>query len=217
MKEEIAKRVRQAITESGLSMSEIGRRLGISPQSVRAWKIGKAMPSIDRLADLARATGKSLAWIQGAEISANQVEDDTETVSIPLYDAAASAGTGASPFDGDQVVKLVVVDRQWVRMNINCSSTKNLNLICVSGDSMDPTLRDGDLLFVDTGVTTFRSDSIYVARVNGELFVKRFQKLPNGCLMMISDNERYKSFELSPDDEVDLIGRVCFHWAAERI
>lgn len=217
MKEEIAKRVNQAITESGLSMSEIGRRLGISPQSVRAWKIGKAMPSLDRLTDIARATGKSLAWIQGVEVSSNQVEGDEETVSIPLYDAAASAGNGLTSFDGDQIVKLVVVDRQWVRMNINCSSTRNLNLICVSGDSMDPTLRDGDVLFVDTGVTTFRSDSIYVARVNGELFVKRFQKLPNGRLMMISDNDRYKSFELSPDDEVDLIGRVCFHWAGERM
>lgn len=217
MKEEIAKRVQQAIAESDLSMSEIGRRLGISPQSVRAWKIGKAMPSIDRLADLARATGKSLAWIQGADVSMDQVEDDDNNVSIPLFNASASAGPGSIPFDGDQIVKLVVVDKQWVRMNVNCTSTKNLSLITASGDSMDPTLRDGDVLFVDTGVTTFRSDSIYVARVNGELFVKRFQKLPNGRLMMISDNEKYRSFELSPDDEVDLIGRVCFHWAAERI
>lgn len=216
MKTEIAKRVQQAIEESGLSMSEIGRRLGISPQSVRAWKIGKAMPSLDRLSDLASATGKSLAWLQGVEESPEATNDDN-FVSIPLYDAAASAGPGNESFEGDQIVKLVVVDRNWLRMNVNCSSERNLNLIMACGDSMEPTLTDGDVLFVDTGVTHFRSDSIYVARINGELFVKRFQKLPNGRLMMISDNKKYRSFELSPDDEVDLIGRVCFHWAAERL
>lgn len=217
MKTEIAKRVQQAIEESGLSMSEIGRRLGISPQSVRAWKIGKAMPSLDRLADLASATGKSLAWIQGMEISSDNSGTDESVVSIPLYDAAASAGPGNESFEGDQIVKLVVVDRNWLRMNVNCSSERNLNLIMACGDSMEPTLTDGDVLFVDTGVTHFRSDSIYVARINGELFVKRFQKLPNGRLMMISDNKKYRSFELSPSDEVTLIGRVCFHWAGERM
>lgn len=216
MKEKIATRVQQAIAESGLSMSEIGRKLGISPQSVRAWKIGKALPSLDRLSDLAQITGKSLAWIQGSENNPSPLTDD-DTVTIPLYDASASAGYGVTAFDGDQVVKQVIVDRKWIKMNINCSSVNNLNLITVSGDSMVPSLNDGDVIFVDTGVKNFRSDSIYVARINGELFVKRFQKLPNGRLMMISDNERYKSFELTPDDEVELIGRVCFHWGAERM
>lgn len=217
MKTEIAKRVHQAIDESGLSMSEIARRMGISPQSVRAWNIGKALPSLDRMSDLAQITGKPLAWLQCTTDVLTVTETNEDTVAIPLYDASASAGTGITAFEGDQVVKKVVVDRKWVKMNVNCSSIGNLNLITVSGDSMVPTLSDGDVIFVDTGITTFRSDSIYVARVNGELFVKRFQKLPNGRLMMISDNERYKSFELSPDDEVDLIGRVCFHWAAERV
>lgn len=217
MKTEIAKRVQQAIEESGLSMSEIARRMGISPQSVRAWNIGKALPSLDRMSDLAHVTGKPLAWLQCVSNNLTTSTNEEDTVAIPLFDAAASAGPGNEPFEGDQVVKLVVVDRHWLRMNVNCSSERNLNLIMASGNSMEPTLTDGDVLFVDTGVSYFRSDSIYVARVNGELFVKRFQKLPNGRLMMISDNKKYRSFELSPGDEVTLIGRVCFHWAGERM
>lgn len=217
MKDEIAKRVRQSLAECDLSMSEIGRRLGISPQSVRAWKIGKTMPSIDRLSELAKVTGKSLAWMQGADDDPIAAKDDEDIVSIPMYDASASAGNGIEAFNGDQIVKRIDVKGQWLRTNVNCSSVANLTLITVSGDSMEPTLRDGDIIFVDTGITIFRSDSIYVARINGELFVKRFQKMPNGRMMMISDNQRYETFELSPEDDINLIGRVCFHWAAERM
>lgn len=217
MKDEISKRVRQAIAECDLSMSEIARRLGISPQSVRAWKIGKAIPSIDRLGALANATGKSLSWLQGNAQEADINATAEDVVSIPMYDVSASAGPGIEAFTGDQVVRRIDVTVQWLKTNVNCSSIANLTLITVSGDSMEPTLRDGDVIFVDTGVNIFRSDSIYVARINGEIFVKRFQKKPNGNLMMISDNARYETFELSPNDDVTLIGRVCFHWAAERM
>lgn len=217
MKDEISKRVRQAIAECDLSMSEIARRLGISPQSVRAWKIGKTVPSIDRLNALASATGKSLAWLQGNKETADTDIPDEDIVSIPMFDVSASAGPGIEAFTGDQVIRRVDVTVQWLKTNVNCSSISNLTLITVSGDSMEPTLKDGDVIFVDTGVTIFRSDSIYVARINGEIFVKRFQKKPNGHLMMISDNERYETFELSQNDDVALIGRVCFHWAAERM
>ena len=218
MRDEIGRRVRQALAESGLSMSEVGRRLGISPQSVRAWKIGQAVPSIDRLGELSKITGKSLAWLQGSDSATEEFPDENDrTVKIPLFSAYASAGSGIESFDGDQIVKLVVVDKDWLRLNVHCTSVNNINLITVNGDSMEPTLKDGDVIFVDTGITSFRSDSIYVARINGELFVKRFQKLPNGNLMMISDNTRYRSFELERSEDVTLIGRVCFHWAAERL
>ena len=51
-----------------------------------------------------------------------------------------------------------------------------------------------------------------MARVNGEVYVKRFQRTPSGTLLMISDNKKYQSFELKPEDEIRIIGRVVYYW-----
>ena len=214
----IANRISQAIEESGKSMSEIARQLGITPQSVRAWKIGKTIPDLSRFPSIARVTGKSIQWLQGIS------DDDTteeppgdEIISIPVYDAKASAGNGFMDFCGDQVVRRIDIDKNWLRKNINFSSLQNLSVITVNGDSMCPTLDDGDFILVDTGVTEMKSDAVYVASVNDEIFVKRFQKRPDGKLLMISDNKRYESFVIGPESKVRINGRVCHHWHGEKM
>ena len=221
----ISQRIARAIDESGKSMSEIGRELGISPQSVRAWKIGKNIPDVARFTALAKATGRTVAWLQGDGdddapiiISKDEIEIVEDAVTIPVFDAAASAGLGTTAFEGDQVIKRMVVDRHWLKDNMpSYSSTKNLSVITVRGDSMCPTLEDGDWILVDTGVNTLKYDAIYVAALNGDLYVKRFQKNPNGGLRMISDNKAYDPFDIEPTAEINIIGKVIYHWHGGRV
>ena len=220
----ISQRIARAIDESGKSMSEIGRELGITPQSVRAWKIGKAIPDVARFTALAKATGRTVEWLQGAGdddapiiVSEDEIEIVEDAVTIPVFDAAASAGLGTTAFEGDQVIKRMVVDLHWLKEHINFSSTKNLSVITVRGDSMYPTLDDGDWILVDTGVNALKYDAIYVAVLNGDLYVKRFQKNPNGGLRMISDNTVYTPIDIEPTTEVHIIGKVIYHWHGGKV
>ena len=55
-------RLRRARKESGLSQIELGRRLGVSGQSVKEWEAGRSSPQFDRLKDISKVTGKPIAW-----------------------------------------------------------------------------------------------------------------------------------------------------------
>lgn len=209
MKQDLTQRIQEAIEDSGKSMSAIAREMGVSPQAVRAWKEGISSPSMDRLDDLARVTGKSSEWVHLG--IGDKENNQNGIVSVPLLEVNASAGTGFINFS-EQVVRRVDFYEDWLLQNVRYTKSSNLDLISASGDSMEPTINSGDILLVDHGVNEVLYDSIYVAMVNGELYVKRFQKTPSRTLLMISDNKKYQSFELKPEDDIRIIGRVVYYW-----
>ena len=209
MRQDLTQRIQEAIEESGKSMSAIAREMGVSPQAVRAWKEGISSPSMDRLDDLARATGKSSEWMH---LGIGEKEDKQEgIISVPLLEVKASAGNGCINFS-EQVVRRIDFFEDWLKRNVRYTNRDNLDMITASGDSMEPTICTGDLLLIDHGINEVLYDSIYVAMVNGEVYVKRFQKTPSRTLLMISDNKKYQSFELKPEDEIRIIGRVVYYW-----
>lgn len=209
MKQDLTDRIRIAIDESGKSMSAIAREMGITPQAVRAYREGISIPSMDKLDGLAKATGKSSEWMHLG--IGDKENHQTGIISVPLLEVSASAGTGFMNFS-EQVVRRVDFYEDWLKQNVRYSKGSNLDLISASGDSMEPTINSGDILLVDHGINEVLYDSIYVAMVNGELYVKRFQKTPSRSLLMISDNPKYRAFELKPEDDVRIIGRVVYYW-----
>ena len=89
-----------------------------------------------------------------------------------------------------------------------------LSAIAVEGDSMEPTLRDGDEILVDCAPRPPR-DGIHVVRVDGALLVKRLAFGRPGLIVLISDNRpAYDPVELAPA-EVEIIGRVV--WKGGRL
>jgi phage repressor protein C with HTH and peptisase S24 domain len=87
-----------------------------------------------------------------------------------------------------------------------------LALISAIGDSMSPTIRDGDLLLVDMRQRQVGDDAIYIIRRDSSLVAKRFQRLFDGTVSIKSDNPIYKE-EVVPKDaasELNLIGRVVW-------
>ena len=92
----------------------------------------------------------------------------------------------------------------------------DLSLIVVDGDSMAPTLGDGDDIMVDHGaVSRSLRDGIYVLRMDDVLLVKRVAMGPSGKLSIRSDNPQYPDWEDVSADNVNIIGRVV--WTGRRL
>ena len=93
----------------------------------------------------------------------------------------------------------------------------DLSIIRVRGDSMFPTLADGDDIMVDRSVAGARlQDGIYVLRRDDTLTVKRIAVHPGSKgLTISSDNSAYPSWPDCDPQEVDVIGRVV--WAGRKI
>lgn len=131
-----------------------------------------------------------------------------EFVFVPRYDIEASAGPGAL-LDQEKVVDHLAFKEDFVRRTLR-ADPKKLVLITGIGDSMEPTIRSGDLLLVDTGVTHFLDDAIYVISIDGALYVKRIQRFFGGAVAVKSDNAAYVEQTLSPGEAeaVRVAGRV---------
>lgn len=218
MKNEQSKRIRDAIDSSGKNMSQIAREVGITPQAVRAWREGLSTPSVEKMESLAKATGRKLEWLAFGNGDSEVIELDTGIISIPIFDVKASAGTGCINFDDNsQAVSRIDFREEWIRKNLRTANMQNLEIITAFGDSMAPTIESGELLVIDRSVNEIMFDSIYVALLNNELYVKRFQRAPGRKLVMISDNDKYRDFEISETDDLRVIGRVVYHWRGSEI
>ncbi len=138
-----------------------------------------------------------------------------DLVLVPRLDVRASAGHGAA--DGDErLVARVGFHPGWLR-ELTGGSPAGLSMIRVSGDSMVPTLADGDEILVDRGDAADRlRDGIYVLRVDDMLMVKRLAINPAArSISIVSDNAAYPVWADRDPGEIEIIGRAV--WTGRRI
>ena len=131
-------------------------------------------------------------------------------VDVPRLGLDASAGPGAID-SGEMAIGAFRFSQGWLRgMGLDPAM---LSAIAVAGDSMEPTLRDGDEILVDRSPRPLR-DGIHVVRVGDGLLVKRVDLGRPGRVGLISDNPAYRPIDLGRDD-VAVIGRVV--WKGGRL
>lgn len=91
-----------------------------------------------------------------------------------VLDVCPSAGPGGEPIDYPVVNDYIEVATEWARQNLG-KDLSSFRVLPVSGDSMSPTINDGDLVFVDTSITSFEREGIYVLIWNERLLIKRLK------------------------------------------
>ena len=120
-----------------------------------------------------------------------------ESRSLPLYEAPAAAGR-ALPVITEEVGALSYREGEV--------SPKAAFAVRISGDSMEPLLSDGDLVFVEPS-ETIESGQIGIFLVNGESLCKRFE-IREGQGYLVSINPNYAPIRILDTDDVRLSGRV---------
>ena len=133
-----------------------------------------------------------------------------EWVDVPRLALGASAGPGALGSE-EQPIGAFRFSSRWLRGQ--GLDPAMLSAIVVAGDSMEPTLRDGDEILVDLTPRALR-DGIHVVRVGDAVLVKRLETSRPGTIALLSDNPAYRPLEL-PAGEVQPIGRVV--WKSGRL
>jgi len=202
-------------------------RIGLTPGVFnRMWNEGIA-PKGEVLQLIAEKTGCSLDWLvlgegsiwrpdlcqvvplkdimlNGFDLSANGY------VNVPSLDTSVSAD--GSIKQNEQIVNYIGFKEDWVE-NFLGITAQHLLLIRVKGDSMGPTLSEGDLVLIDTTSKMIETNSMYVIQFWGSLQIKRVQRKLDGTAVIKSDNNIYEP-EIVPIDQVDnlnVIGRVVWY------
>jgi phage repressor protein C with HTH and peptisase S24 domain len=133
-----------------------------------------------------------------------------ELVHVPVLSVEASAGHGALA-EMESKCAQFGFDEKWLR-RLTPSKASSLSIIGVHGDSMEPTLHDGDEVMVDLadGQSRLR-DGIYVLRMDDALNVKRIAIEPQGRrISVVSDNPAYPSWRGLERRAINIVGRVLW-------
>lgn len=150
-----------------------------------------------------RRDGKGKTHKQGVA-PREEVPDDF--VFIPQVRGEISAGAGSVP---DDVIELkIAFAKDWLKRR---GDPKNLSLIRIRGDSMEPTLRSGDLVLVDHNRNYLDPQGgIYAVAMDDLIMIKRVQVLyPTDRVSIISDNPQYESIEIKAA-EVRINGKIIW-------
>lgn len=197
------------------------RLTGIGVTSLQNYKRGQ-IPGIDKAAMIARAAGVSLEWLitgegqmnQGGEVArhvrlASSAQVPTDFTLVPRLDVEASAGAGAlAPHE--ETVDYLAFQASWLsRKGINANFAR---VLTARGDSMEPSIRDGDVLLVDTSIDRVIDHAIYVVVYSGMVLVKRVQLMLDGSLVLRSDNKNYSEQTVDAQDVslLHIAGRVMW-------
>lgn len=147
-----------------------------------------------------------------------------ESVALPkgyirfeLIDVQAAAGNGASVIEYPEVIRYVNVLESWALTTLGSDLT-NIKLITARGTSMQGTIENGDVLFVDCTVRAYDGDGIYVIAGSDGLQVKRLQKMQGDVLAVISDNKLFDSERFAGEaaNKVVVCGRILAAWSLKR-
>lgn len=148
------------------------------------------------------------SFLQASRLAGKVARGDW--VDVPRLALDASAGGGALG-ETEAAIGAFRFSGAWLRGQ--GLDPALLSAIAVAGDSMEPTLRDGDEILVDRRPRPWR-DGVHVVRVGEALLVKRLDFGRPGVIGLISDNPAYRPLEL-PREEGEVIGRVV--WKSGRI
>lgn len=214
-------RISQRMKELGLQHKDLVVATGASKGTVTNWINGVNNPTGKRLVQLAQALKTTSSWLLTGNSTPEfmQVEPwDSNTplnddeIEIPFFKDFSFACGGGS------IGEAIANETRKLRMSKatlrNLSITKeNAVAATAIGDSMSPTIKDGDTIHVDLGRKNIKDGKIFAICLGGLFYCKRLYNLPLGGVRIVSDNsiefpEMHLSAQEVVDQQLEIIGWV---------
>lgn len=187
-------RLKQAVGEK--SIRGFARDCGFSDTVLRQYLNGQSEPTRPALLAIARTADVSVEWLATGQ---------------PVGETKDSSKASA-----DQYIykNPLAFETEWLQGEFP-NSFENLLLTQVVDESMEPTLKVGDLVLVDTHDRDLEtiSHGIYLLKLDNRVFVKRLQYIADNTLKVLSENPAYETFSIqlsSKSAGLSIMGRVVW-------
>jgi len=209
---------RQAL---GLSKTDVWKGAGVSSGMYSQWMNGSEPKGIT-LVLLAKILNVNEKWLAtgkgekhpGAASSQTELDED-EFVPIRRVDFKVSAGVSGfvvEYLNGEKAP--IYFRRDWI--SSRGYDAENLHAIEVSGQSMEPSLWDGDMVVVNTADQRMVDGEVYAFNYEGESVVKRLKRFAGQWFMSSDNTDKTRYPDKLCDGGCQIIGRVV-HKQSERI
>jgi phage repressor protein C with HTH and peptisase S24 domain len=192
----------------GLSASGLARKAGLDAttfnKSKRMTAEGKPRwPSTESLAKVLRATNTSLAEFVAL------LGDDTGGALAQRIPVIGHAQAGQQGFFDDAGFP---VGASWDQVLFPQVGDPHAYALEVSGDSMEPVYRDGDLIVVSPAASVRRGDRVVVKTQDGEVMAKQLVRQTASRIELASLNQAHEDRTV-PLEELGFMARIV--WASQ--
>jgi phage repressor protein C with HTH and peptisase S24 domain len=191
----------------GLSASGLAKKAGLDPttfnKSKRITPEGRPRwPSTESVAKSLAATGASVATFMNLLIDGGKQTPQA----VPLI-GFAEAGAGGYFDDGG-----FPVGKGWEEIPFPQMNDPHAYALEISGDSMKPAYRDGDVIVVSPAATVRRGDRVVVKTTDGEVIVKELRRKTTKSIELRSLNSEHRDRTLQMSN-VLWVARIM--WASQ--
>lgn len=211
----VGDRIRARLEALGKPQAWLAKQIGVTPQAVSKLVTGGTTDTA-RVYDLATALQTNVAYLKGE--SDDPAPDATPPASpqvmaeqldlVPVDEITLEFGMGSTFLHDEHETIRRYLPRDWIS-HFTKSPPSLLRFARGRGDSMYPTILDGDLVLIDMGETRMtRQDEIWAVGYGDLGGLKRLRSIGNGQIKVMSDNAQV-SDEVFEMDELRIIGRVC--------
>jgi phage repressor protein C with HTH and peptisase S24 domain len=199
-------RLRELVAMVGTA-SALAKKAGISQSGLHRYLSG-GEPTRKVLIALAEAGEVNLDWLMTGKGPANsrQAPGSDSLTRVNLYTPPEPVNDTVVP-SPNGILTGVAFCRNWLgRHGLDAKSLKAAN---IRGNSMEPTIRNGDNILIDMGSREILDGEIYAIRDGETLMIKRLQRQLGGRVRMISDNALYPVID-APMADLDVVGKVVW-------
>ena len=214
-------RIAHRMKELGLQHKDLVAATGASKGTVTNWINGVNNPTGKRLVQLAQALKTTSSWLLTGNSTPEftQVEPwdgsttlDDDEVEIPFFKDFSFACGGGS------IGEAIANETRKLRMSK--ATLRNLSIMkenavaaTAIGDSMSPTIKDGDTIHIDLGRKNIKDGKVFAICFGGLFYCKRLYNLPLGGVRIVSDNStEFPEIHLNAqeiiDQQLEIIGWV---------
>lgn len=200
MKIEIGNRIREFAELKFKTIKALGEALGMSQQNLNAYVNGKATPGanmLKKLSELGADVTYILTGISTKEEIAKKVFQELSN-KISGYDypivSTLSAGSMIEFFNDEEIEKVAFSYHK----KYGCMALR------VRGDSMKPTIENGDVVLVDSDAKIYEGCIVAARLKSGDQLIKRIRFLPHDLIQLDSDNFLYDPITITKE-EIELV------------
>lgn len=182
--------------KSGLDPTTFNKSKRITPEGRPRW------PSTESVAKALAATNTKIDTFVGLITDGGK----SPIHSVPLI-GFAEAGAGGYFDDGG-----FPVGKGWEEAALPSVTDEHAYALEISGDSMKPAYRDGDVIIVSPAAPVRKGDRVVVKTKNGEVTVKELKRKTTKSIELKSLNSEHRDRTLAMSD-VEWIARIL--WASQ--
>ncbi|MCT4575307.1 MAG: winged helix-turn-helix transcriptional regulator [Alphaproteobacteria bacterium] len=177
--------------DSNLSLSQIAKELGLS-------SVGNIHAHVKKLVDLGyiKKEGRKMFLTN---------KNQKNFFHIPFYGYAQAGNDGL--FGGEDPLDYIPMPSQLLR-----AKEEDLFFMKVKGDSMEPTLKEEELvlfeMFYGNPVADIRKDDVILCKINDELKIKRYVITSEYGLLKSDNKAKYDPIRFDENDDVKILGKM---------